>query len=119
MLVTGGAGYVGGALVPKLLRRGHRVTVPDLYIHGEDALESARGYTDLKQIKGDTENPRIDEEALHGCDAVIDLARVSEKRSSESHPDIAKPVNLDTSRPLIRTAETVRYQRSANARNTS
>ncbi|NQV79043.1 MAG: NAD(P)-dependent oxidoreductase, partial [Alphaproteobacteria bacterium] len=34
VLVTGGAGYVGSALVPKLLASGHRVTVLDLYLYG-------------------------------------------------------------------------------------
>ena len=36
ILVTGGAGYVGAVLVPKLLTAGHRVTVLDLYMYGED-----------------------------------------------------------------------------------
>ena len=35
-MVTGGAGYVGSVLVPKLLEEGHSVTVLDLYIYGRD-----------------------------------------------------------------------------------
>ena len=38
VLVTGGAGYVGSALIPKLLDAGHSVTVLDLYLYGDDVF---------------------------------------------------------------------------------
>jgi nucleoside-diphosphate-sugar epimerase len=43
VLVTGGAGYVGAVLVPKLIAAGYQVTVLDLYMYGEDVLKSSRG----------------------------------------------------------------------------
>jgi len=39
VIVTGGAGYVGAILVPKLLKKGHQIKVIDLYIYGEDVLD--------------------------------------------------------------------------------
>ena len=39
ILITGGAGYVGSKLVPKLLKNGHHVKVLDLMIYGDDVLD--------------------------------------------------------------------------------
>lgn len=39
VLVTGGAGYVGSVLVPKLLVAGHRVKVIDWYLYGANSLK--------------------------------------------------------------------------------
>ena len=38
IMVTGGAGYVGCVLVPKLLAAGHMVVVYDLMLFGSDGL---------------------------------------------------------------------------------
>ena len=48
--ITGGAGYVGSRLVPKLLSLGYQVTVLDLMIYGGDVLDE---HKNLSKIKGD------------------------------------------------------------------
>ena len=53
VLVTGGAGYVGSVLVPKLLAAGYRVKVLDLYVFGDHVLDAVKDHPRLEQIKGD------------------------------------------------------------------
>ena len=47
IFITGGAGYVGSMLVPKLLELGHKVSVLDLMIYGEEILDD---HINLKKI---------------------------------------------------------------------
>lgn len=95
ILVTGGAGYVGAVLVPKLLNKGYKVKVVDLYIYGDDVLDSVKHEPKLKQIKGDIRDKRLLEQELKGVDAVIHLACISNDPSYELNPQLGKSINYD------------------------
>ena len=83
ILITGGAGYVGSKLVPKLLEVNHEVTVFDLMIYGEDVLDN---HSKLKKVKGDIRNQKLLTETIPGHDAVIHLACISNDPSFELNP---------------------------------
>jgi nucleoside-diphosphate-sugar epimerase len=104
IMVTGGAGYVGSNLVPKLLDAGYEVSVLDLYIYG-DVFAGHNGNSKLRQIKGDLRNPGDVQEALAGCDAVIHLACISNDPSFDLNPDLGKSINFDCFRPLVKAAK--------------
>ena len=74
IFLTGGAGYVGATLVPRLLMDGYRVTVLDLMIYGEEVLPE---HPNLKKIKGDIRDQSLLKQLLQGHDAVIHLACIS------------------------------------------
>jgi nucleoside-diphosphate-sugar epimerase len=93
--VPGGAGYVGAVLVPKLIARGHRVTVLDNYQYGLDVFARLRGAAGLREIEGDVRDRDTVARAVEGCDAVIHLACVSNDPSFELDPDLAKTINYD------------------------
>ena len=93
VLVTGGAGYVGSSLVPKLLAAGYQVTVLDLYIYGVFSPNRLR--IRLIEVKGDLRNPSDVQRALSGCDAVIHLACISNDPSFDLNPDLGRSINYD------------------------
>lgn len=95
VLVTGGAGYVGSVLVPKLLRRGYRVKVLDLYLYGELVLDPLLDTTNLVQVKGDIRDRALLQKVIPGCDAVIHLACISNDPSFELNPALGKSINYD------------------------
>jgi nucleoside-diphosphate-sugar epimerase len=96
VLVTGGAGYVGAVLVPKLLAQGYEVKVLDLYLFGDDVLSSVKGNPRLHEIKGDLRDRELLKKVLPGCDAVIHLACISNDPSFEMNPDLGKSINYDS-----------------------
>ena len=101
VLVTGGAGYVGAVLVPKLLRRGYHVKVLDLYLFGEDVLREHAGNPALEQIKGDIRDRALLSRILPGCDAVIHLACISNDPSFALNPALGKSINYEAFEPLV------------------
>ncbi len=101
VLVTGGAGYVGSALVPKLLAAGHQVKVLDLYLFGDHVLDAVKNHPALEQIKGDLRDSAVVKSAVAGCDAVIHLACISNDPSFELNPQLGKSINYDAFFPLV------------------
>jgi nucleoside-diphosphate-sugar epimerase len=119
VLVTGGAGYVGSVLVPRLLELGHTVTVLDLFIFGHDVLQHVSSHPRLIQIQGDLRHPAAVEKALAGCDSVIHLACISNDPSFELDPELGKSINYDSFRPLVRAAKRAGVSRFIYASSSS
>ncbi|MGK7873294.1 MAG: NAD-dependent epimerase/dehydratase family protein [Xenococcaceae cyanobacterium] len=114
--ITGGAGYVGSRLVPRLLEEGYRVTVLDLMIYGEDVLPS---HPHLQTIKGDIRDRSLLQETIPGHDAVIHLACISNDPSFELNPDLGKSINLDAFQPLVEISKQAGVNRFIYASSSS
>jgi nucleoside-diphosphate-sugar epimerase len=119
VLVTGGAGYVGAVLVPKLLSKGHHVKVIDLYIYGEDVLDNVKEHPYLVQVKGDIRNRKLLEKELLDYDTVIHLACISNDPSYELDPQLAKSINYDTFIDLVDVSKRVRVKNFIYASSSS
>src|SRR6267154_373276 len=119
VLVTGGAGYVGAVLVPKLLEAGYKVTVLDLYMYGEDVLKECRSNPGLREVKGDIRDGEVVKQALNGCDSVIHLACISNDPSFELNPELGRSINLDSFVPLVRASKSVGVKRFVYASSSS
>ena len=105
VLVTGGAGYVGSVLVPRLIEAGYYVTVLDLYLYGLDIFAKYRGHKQLTEIKGDLRDRGSVAKAVSGCDAVIHLACISNDPSYDLNPQLGKSINFDAFRPLVQASK--------------
>jgi len=116
ILITGGAGYVGSRLVPKLLKLDYDVTVLDLMIYGSDVLDD---HPKLKKIKGDIRNKSLLEDVISGHDIVIHLACISNDPSFELNPTLGKSINLDAFEPLVKISRKNKVNRFIYASSSS
>jgi nucleoside-diphosphate-sugar epimerase len=118
VLVTGGAGYVGSSLVPKLLDAGYEVSVLDLYIYG-DVFAHLKSNPRLTEVKGDMRNAGDVARALAGCDAVIHLACISNDPSFDLDPALGRSINYDCFRPLVKASKDAGVRRFVYASSSS
>lgn len=104
LLVTGGGGYVGSALVPALLKKGHNVTVVDTFWYGDDLFGEWDGHPNLSKVKLDIRDSEQVKERLKGIDAVIHLACISNDPSYDLDPELGKSINYDAFIGLAKAA---------------
>ena len=116
IFITGGAGYVGSKLVPKLLESGYEVTVLDLMIYGENVLND---HKKLKKIKGDIRNKNLLEKIIPGHDVVLHLACISNDPSFELNPSLGKSINYDAFEPLVKVSVESKVNRFIYASSSS
>lgn len=116
VLVTGGSGYVGCVLIPKLLEAGHSVVVYDLLLFGSRGLPS---HSELKLVEGDLRDISKISTELQGIDSVIHLACISNDPSFELNPSLSKSINYDCFEPLVMASKAAGVRRFIYASTSS
>lgn len=117
VLVTGGAGYVGAVLVPKLLAKGYRVRVFDLFLYADENLWGTQAR--LETLRGDLRDKDARKKALQGVDTIIHLAGISNDPSSDLDPNLTREVNIEAVKKLIEEAKALGVTRFVNASSSS
>ena len=107
VLITGGAGYVGHALTPRLLSAGYNVTIYDTLYFGCRLPNDPK----LRVIKGDIRDSARMAEALAGQDAVLHLACISNDASFELDEKLSQTINYDCFEPLVIAAKNAGVRR--------
>ena len=74
ILVTGGAGYIGGILSDCLLQAGYHVTVIDNFMYRQASLGHLCAHPNFELIEGDIRKPDVLKPALRSADVIIPLA---------------------------------------------
>jgi nucleoside-diphosphate-sugar epimerase len=98
ILITGGCGYKGSILTPKLLDEGHTVTVVDTQWFG-NYLQPHPNLTILKQDVQD-----VDKIPLESVDTIIHLANIANDPGVELNPTLSWEINVLAAQQLADSA---------------
>ena len=95
ILVTGGAGFVGSVLLPKLLEKDYQVRVIDSLMYDGLGLLPNFVNKNFEFIRGDISDSNTVEEAISDVDLIIHLAAIVGFPACRKRPELAKAVNVD------------------------
>jgi nucleoside-diphosphate-sugar epimerase len=105
VLVIGGAGYIGSALLPMLLERGYRVRLLDLFLYGSDAIKDVLSHPGLELMRADFRQIDKVVQAMHNMDAVIHLGAIVGDPACAIDEDLTLEVNLMATRMIAEVAK--------------
>jgi UDP-glucose 4-epimerase len=98
ILITGGAGYVGGTVAQLLLNRGDDVVILDNLCHGFEALVPKRA----RFVKEELANrPAVEKLLQEGFDGVMHFAALIEAGESMKYPEVYFRNNSATTLSLL------------------
>lgn len=106
VLVSGHDGYIGQALVPRLLAAGHEVRGMDSYLFGDCVFGADAPAPSLRK---DVRDADLDD--LEGIDAVIHLAAISNDPLGDLRPETTYAINHEATVHLARLAKKAGVER--------
>lgn len=105
VLVIGGAGYIGSALLPRLLERGYQVRLLDLFVYGEEPIRGLLDHPRLEVHRADFRQVDRIAAAMRGMDAVIHLGAIVGDPACALDEDLTIDVNLMATRMIAEIAK--------------
>ena len=95
ILVTGGCGYKGSVLIPKLVEAGHEIINVDTQWFGNYLDEDPN----IQNIKADIRD--IDKIPLEDVEAIIHLANIANDPAVDLNPNLSWEVNVLAGQQLV------------------
>src|SRR5262245_1591768 len=102
VLVTGGGGYLGSWVARVLLQRGHGVRIFDRFCFGDAAAGPEEEGASV--IRGDIRRLQETLGFLHGVDAIVHLASLSNDPSCDLDSEMTMDINLESTVELAKMA---------------
>jgi nucleoside-diphosphate-sugar epimerase len=105
ILVIGGAGYIGSALVGLLLDRGYRVRVLDRMLYGQEPIAPMLGNPRLEIMRADLRQVDSVVQAMQDVDAVVHLGAIVGDPACALNEQVTIDINLVATRMIAEVAK--------------
>ncbi len=102
ILVTGGAGYIGSVLVPRLLQDNHRVTVIDNFMYNQQSLAAHCWNPNLEIVYADIRNTDLVRSHVERADVIVPLAAIVGAPACDKDPVAATAINFEATVTLFK-----------------
>jgi len=111
VLVIGGAGYIGSALLPKLLSEGYQVRLLDLLLFGEEPIRDVIPHPRLEIFQADFRRVDAVVAAMHGVDAVVHLGAIVGDPACSIDENLTIEVNVNATHMIADVAKASKVER--------
>ncbi len=101
ILITGGAGYLGSVLVPRLLEAGHEVMVVDNFMYNQTSLLDCCYHKKLTVIRGDTRDKTLMGSLIKEVDTIFPLACLTGAPLCQKDPLNAQAIIVDALKMIL------------------
>ncbi len=102
IFVTGGAGFIGSALVKSFLEKNYEVTFFDNFSNSSEENISHLLNKGVSLVKGDITNYENLQKALNNCDLVVHLAAQISVEESIKKPELTHSINVGGTENLLK-----------------
>ncbi|MGA7686906.1 MAG: NAD(P)-dependent oxidoreductase [Terriglobales bacterium] len=105
VLVIGGGGYIGSALLPKLLDHGYRIRLLDCFLYGEESIRPFMQHPNLKICRGDFRNVHTVVAAMKDMNSVIHLGGLVGDPACALDEELTIQINVVATRMIAEVAK--------------
>ena len=105
VLVIGGAGYIGSAVIPPLLTRGYRVRILDCLLFGKEPILPLLKHSDVEVCSGDFRNVDTVVSAMRDMQSVIHLGGLVGDPACAVDEELTIQINLIATRMIAQVAK--------------
>jgi nucleoside-diphosphate-sugar epimerase len=102
VLVTGGAGYIGSVLVPRLLQEGHEVIALDNFMYNQSSLLDVCHHEKLRIIRGDVRDKNLMAKLYKEADTIFPLACLTGAPLCAKDPQGAQAILYDAIADMLK-----------------